>query len=127
MRTNLSIASAALLAFASSARASSPIPSNYVDDFGPIDAGASAETTPARPSAHASPIASNYVDDFGSTDVSTSSAATPAATRPTAHASPIASNYVDDFGLDAPSTDAGAVGAANDSVQTALNQPSSRE
>ncbi len=126
MRTNLSIAAAALLAFASSARASSPIPSNYVDDFGSIEPSTSADAPTARPTAHASPIASNYVDDFGSIEPSTS-ATTPAATRPTAHASPIASNYIDDFGLDAATTAPDTVGAADDSIQTALNQPSARQ
>ncbi len=59
---------AALLAFAGSASASSsPIPSNYVDDFGPVVSSRSApvKADGVAVQQHASPIASNYVDDFG--------------------------------------------------------------
>ncbi len=124
MRTNLTIASAALLAFAASARASSLVPFDNVEDFGPLGSG-SAGTTTDRPAAHLSPITPNNIDDFGPLDVSNPAATTTA--RPIAHLSPITPNYVDDFGLDAPSTEPGSVGATDDSVQTALNQPSSSE
>ncbi len=45
-------------------RSASPIPSNYVDDFGPLTRAEprSAKGTPA--STRSSPIPSNYVDDF---------------------------------------------------------------
>ena len=65
MRLTASITAAAFVLVAGLARASSPIPSNYVDDFGPLTPSTPSETRAARPIAHASPIPLNYIDDFG--------------------------------------------------------------
>lgn len=54
----------------------SPIPMNYVDDFGAVDGALEAPTVTRT--AHASIIPSNYVDEFGTdADIATS---TPKAT-----------------------------------------------
>lgn len=97
MRLTMSIAAAGLLVFAESARASSIIPSNYVDDFGSLEVSNPTQTPRELPVAHASPIPSNYVDDFGSLVPSEPGEAKK--TVLTWHASQIPSNYVDDFGL----------------------------
>lgn len=97
MRLTLSIAAAGFLVFTGSARASSIIPSNYVDDFGSLEVSDPTQTPRELPVAHASPIPSNYVDDFGSLIPSGSGDAKRAVV--TWHASQIPSNYVDDFGL----------------------------
>ena len=95
MRLTVSIAAAGFFVFAGSARASSTIPSNYVDDFGSLEVSHPTETPRELPIAHASPIPSNWVDDFGSL-VPREQTASPSIV--TWHASPIPSNYVDDFG-----------------------------
>jgi hypothetical protein len=99
MRLKVSIAAAGALALAASARASSPIPSNYVDDFGVPDASAPVEDgAPSSGDAVSTPTmtprerpgepsaAPMYVPPEPSNYAST-------------HASPVPSNYVDDFGL----------------------------
>ncbi len=99
MRLTHVFTAAALLTVAGSARANaSPIPGNYIDDFGPVVSDSAPASTSAAPavSPHSSPIAANYVDDFGS--LTPSAPATAPAEVLTAHASPIPSNYVDDFG-----------------------------
>jgi hypothetical protein len=96
MRIPQLLAAAALVAVVGTARASSPIPSNYVDDFGPVvsEGAAAGEVITSR----ASPVPSNQVDDFGAAAV----AATEATAAPTpGHASIVPSNYIDDFGLSA--------------------------
>ncbi len=96
MRITASIAAAGIAILAGSAQASSPIPANYVDDFGPVATSASTDRADVTAVGHASPIASNYVDDFGSTAPIDAVAAKRDVA--VAHASPIPSNYIDDFG-----------------------------
>ena len=43
----------------------SPIPSNYIDDFGSLAPSEQSDTKKTVVTWHASPIPSNYVDDFG--------------------------------------------------------------
>jgi hypothetical protein len=119
MRIPQLVAAAALLAVVGTARASSsPIPSNYVDDFGPVAAGESSAREDAVAS-HASPIPSNYVDDFGVAQGAGASATAAPAAAP-AHASIVPSNYIDDFGL----SDQPEVGVSTASVKDGSPAPS---
>ncbi len=65
MRSTHVFVVAALLSIAGTARASSasPIPSNYIDDFGPIATPATSAAQPAP--AYSSPVFANYIDNFG--------------------------------------------------------------
>ena len=65
MRIARVIAVCGLVGLIGSARAESPVPSNYVDDFGSLVPSHPTAASPARPAAHVSLIMSNYVDDFG--------------------------------------------------------------
>ncbi len=67
MRASRIAVAVAVLGLAGAARAESPVPGNYVDDFGSL-APATARTVDAdrTVASRGSPIAANYVDDFGS-------------------------------------------------------------
>lgn len=92
MRFTHVLAVAALLSITGAARANSPVPANYIDDFGLLTPSATSPTAEARIAPPSIP--SNYVDDFGLLTPSSSP------TMKARIASPsIPSNYVDDFGV----------------------------
>jgi hypothetical protein len=95
MFTSRIVTAAALMVAFATARAESPIPANFVDDFGVVGVQGFA----SAPAHSSSIIGENYVDDFGV------GGAQGLATIPTATAF-IPGNYVDNFdvaaGIDAP-------------------------
>ncbi len=84
---------------------SSPVPSNYIDDFGPLEP----TTMPSGPTMvtneRSSRIPSNYVDDFGSLEPTTMPSGPTVVTN--GRSSPVPSNYIDDFGTIPPEAPTG--------------------
>ncbi len=118
MRNAALVVVTALLATAGTAQAaSSPIASNYVDDFGSIESSRSPRDGTTVLLSHASPVPSNYIDDFGPVSPNMASSGTTVAVEQ--RASPIPDNYVDDFRAPAPPAAAPSTGT---SVATAMGR-----